>query len=241
MGDIKVGCCGFPTAQQRYFEMFNVLEVQKTFYEPPRVATARRWREEAPPGFEFTVKAWQLITHEASSPTYRRLRTEVPVEKRERYGSFRTTVEVMGAWERTREIAEVLGARIVVFQCPASFRASEENLQRMKAFFGAIGDRKFIFAWEPRGAWDAQTVAQLCSELDLVHCVDPFKNEALHGQIRYFRLHGRRGYRYSYTEEDCVALQQRCAGPQPCYCMFNNVSMFDDARAFRARVEGNQY
>jgi len=240
MGDIKVGCCGFPTARQRYFEIFNVLEVQKTFYEPPRVATAKRWREEAPSDFEFTMKAWQLITHEPSSPTYRRLRSEVPLEKRDRYGSFRLTAEVLDAWERTREVAEALRARIVVFQCPASFRPSEENLDRMRAFFGSIKDRKFTFVWEPRGAWNAQAVAGLCSELDLVHCVDPFKTEPVHGGIRYFRLHGLRGYRYSYTEEDLVALQQHCKGLQSCYCMFNNVSMLDDARAFRALVEAHQ-
>ena len=239
MGDIKIGCCGFPTAQHRYFETFKVLEVQKTFYEPPRMSTAKRWREKAPSGFEFTVKAWQLITHEPSSPTYRRLRREVPPEKRDRYGSFRLTPEVIGAWERTREVAEALGARIVVFQCPASFRPSDENLDRMKEFFGAIKGRKFTFAWEPRGAWDAQRVAGLCRELDLVHCVDPFKNEPVHGRIRYFRLHGRGGYRYSYTEEDLVALQQQCAGTQTCYCMFNNVSMLNDALAFRALVEAN--
>jgi len=55
-----------------------VVEVQQTFYQIPRIATGKRWREEAPPDFEFTMKAWQLITHEPSSPTYRRLRTVIP-------------------------------------------------------------------------------------------------------------------------------------------------------------------
>ncbi len=45
------------------------------FYEPPRDGTMRRWRAQAPIDFEFTIKAWQLITHDALSPTYRRLRS----------------------------------------------------------------------------------------------------------------------------------------------------------------------
>jgi len=237
MGNIRIGCCGFATSRQRYFETFNVVEVQKTFYEPPRISTVERWREKAPPNFEFTLKAWQLITHEASSPTYRRLRTEVPFEKRDRYGFFRPTAEVMRAWERTREVAEALSASIVIFQCPASLRASRENLHNMKAFFQAMNDREFTFAWEPRGDWDTRTVADLCDKLDLVHCVDPFKNEPVYGEIRYLRLHGIGGYRYNYTEGDFVALEKRCGSVQTCYCMFNNISMFDDARTFQALLD----
>ena len=70
---VKVGCCGFGMARARYAALFPVVEVQQTFYQPPRVATAARWRAAAPPPFVFSVKAWQLITHEPASPTYRRL------------------------------------------------------------------------------------------------------------------------------------------------------------------------
>src|ERR671929_9964 len=56
-----------------YVREFRVVEVQQTFYEPPRDATLLRWRRQAPLRFEFTLKAWQLVTHEASSPTYLRL------------------------------------------------------------------------------------------------------------------------------------------------------------------------
>jgi uncharacterized protein YecE (DUF72 family) len=78
---IKVGCCGFPVKRETYYHTFQVAEVQQTFYQPPLLATGKRWREEAPPDFEFTMKAWQLITHEPSSPTYRRLRMKIPEEK----------------------------------------------------------------------------------------------------------------------------------------------------------------
>jgi uncharacterized protein YecE (DUF72 family) len=67
---IRVGCCGFALAQPRYFRTFRLLEVRQTFYQPPRLATLQRWRQQAPPGFEFTLKAWQLITHEPTSPTF---------------------------------------------------------------------------------------------------------------------------------------------------------------------------
>ena len=147
--DIRVGCCGFPVSRKRYYRTFRVVEVQQTFYQPPALATATRWRGEAPPNFEFTVKAWQLITHEPSSPTYRRLKTEIPADRRDRYGSFRPTGEVMDAWKQTRTVAKTLAASAVAFQCPASFRPTRGNLHNMRTFFRGIKEREFTFVWEP--------------------------------------------------------------------------------------------
>ena len=77
-----VGCCGWTEAQSRYLTNFRTIELQTTFYEPPTSAVAKRWRSQAPPGFRFCMKAWQLITHTPSSPTYRRLRAGVSPEER---------------------------------------------------------------------------------------------------------------------------------------------------------------
>jgi len=236
--EIKIGCCGFPKARSEYGRHFEHVEVQKTFYQPPMLRTARRWQEEAPEGFEFTLKAWQLITHEPSSPTYRRLRMEIPAGKRDRYGSFRPTDEVSAAWERTREIADALSARIVLFQCPASFTPTEEHVANMRAFFGSLDRGGLIFVWEPRGKWADEEVKALCRELDLVHCVDLFKRQPAYGDFAYFRLHGVTGYRYRYTDEDLRRLLGWCQKFDKVYCLFNNVSMWEDALRMRGLVEG---
>ena len=51
---------------------FSLVEVEQTFYKLPLVKTAERWRAEAPRGFEFSIKAWQALTHLPTSPTWRR-------------------------------------------------------------------------------------------------------------------------------------------------------------------------
>ena len=79
---IRIGCCGFPQALSGYAKAFSVVEVQQTFYQPPMLKTLERWRAQVAPDFEFTVKAWQLITHESTSPTYRRLREKLTGEQR---------------------------------------------------------------------------------------------------------------------------------------------------------------
>jgi uncharacterized protein YecE (DUF72 family) len=50
-------------ARATYFRQFNVVDVQQTFYDPPSARILEVWRAEAPPEFEFTMKAWQVITH----------------------------------------------------------------------------------------------------------------------------------------------------------------------------------
>jgi uncharacterized protein YecE (DUF72 family) len=230
---IKVGCCGFGEARQKYFAEFPLVEVQTTFYQPPRPETARGWREEAPENFEFALKAWQLITHEATSPTYRRLTEKIPPARLKRYGGFKPTDEVFRAWERTAEIARALASRIIVFQCPAAFTPTPRNKRNLRRFFEKIPRRGHRFAWEPRGDWRAEEVRRLCEELGLIHCVDPFKAAATHGKIRYYRLHGITGYRYRFTDADLGRLRGLCAGRRDVYCLFNNMTMLDDARRFK--------
>ncbi|MEW5865158.1 MAG: DUF72 domain-containing protein [Pseudomonadota bacterium] len=232
--DLRVGCCGFAMARPRYFATFGLVEVQHTFYQPPRLATLARWRVQAPASFEFTLKAWQLITHEPASPTYRRLKTPVPPNRRARYGSFRPTAEVAAAWAATLECARVLRASVIVFQCPASFAPTPEHVANLRRFFrkarGEAGD--IVLAWEPRGAWPRALVRSLCAELDLRPVLDPFAQKPFPGTWRYFRLHGRGGYRYRYSDSELRALHSLCRGTT--YVLFNNTAMADDARRFIA-------
>jgi uncharacterized protein YecE (DUF72 family) len=234
---IKVGCCGFAAAQKKYFELFKVIEIQQTFYQLPEIRTAEKWRLAAPSGFEFTMKAWQLITHVPSSPTYRRLRERIDPAKADRYGGFRATAEVMAAWKRTAEFARTLGASIIVFQCPASFKALAQNVKNLKTFFTKIDRKGFLFAWEPRGAWPPDLIRRLCEALDLIHCVDPFKNEPLFGGVDYYRLHGAADYIYTYTDRELDALLKKIS-EKPTYVMFNNNTMKDDALRFMEMLRG---
>jgi len=234
---IKGGCCGFAAAQKKYFELFEVIEIQQTFYQLPEIKTAEKWRSAAPSGFEFTIKAWQLITHTPSSPTYRRLMERIDPAKPDRYGGFRPTPEVMDAWKRTAAFARTLGAGIIVFQCPASFRPLEQNVKNMERFFRKIDRAGFTFAWEPRGEWPEDLIERLCEELGLIHCVDPFKNEPLFGAIDYFRLHGAADYIYTYSDQELESLRKKLKR-KPTYVMFNNNTMNEDALRFLKIIAG---
>ncbi|HYP08253.1 MAG TPA: DUF72 domain-containing protein [Bryobacteraceae bacterium] len=235
-----VGCCGWTEAQARYLAHFPTVELQSTFYQPPAPGVALRWKAIAPPGFRFCMKAWQLITHTPSSPTYRRLKSPVSPGERELYGSFRPTEQVSLAWERTLGIARILDAEVIVFQCPKSFLPTRENLRNLTGFFESINRESRTLAFEPRGeAWSFELVRDLCAENRLIHCVDPFKAEPAYGDMLYWRLHGRTGYRYRYTDEDlqelAVKLEAKRCLPGPKYVLFNNIYSNQDARRFMVR------
>jgi uncharacterized protein YecE (DUF72 family) len=54
---ITIGCAGFPVPATRYFKEFLFVEVQDTHVTQPGTGTIRRWRREAPPGFNFALLA----------------------------------------------------------------------------------------------------------------------------------------------------------------------------------------
>jgi uncharacterized protein YecE (DUF72 family) len=231
-----VGCCGWTEKQQLYLSHFPAIEIQSTFYDPPAVKVAARWRELAPRHFTFCMKAWQLITHTPSSPTYRRLRSFIDAQDRDYLGSFRATKQVWQAWEKTLEIAEALQAKVVVFQCPSSFQPTPTNLQNFSTFFRRIGRQPFQIAWEPRGSWPPELVHDLCAEFQLIHCVDPFVDRSVYGNPLYLRLHGKNTYSYRYTDNDLQHLHKMLSGRSG-YVMFNNVSMKEDATRFMRLIE----
>ena len=230
-----IGLCGFTIGAAEYFETFDTLEVQQTFYEPPSKLTMSRWRDQAPPDFVFTIKAWQIITHRATSTTYRRLKTQVD---RQECGAFQLNDTVLRAWQITRDCARLLRAKAILFQCPASFKATDENIGNMRRFFGEIERMKGVhFLWEPRGPWPDDVIAGLCGELQLVHTVDPFLRETLTPEVTYWRLHGLGSAYRPYTHEELRQLAARMPrDARETYVMFNNIPRVADAKTFRALV-----
>lgn len=230
-----VGTCGFAESHGKTFKDFGIVEVQQTFYQPPRVTTAARWRGEAPDDFVFTLKAWQLLTHEAASPTYRRLSEPLPESRLARAGSFKWNPVTRMAWQRTLEIAEALQAEVIVFQTPRSFLPGRENLRRIYRFFEAIDRQGRRMVFEPRGdAWTNEIVRRVITDLALVHGVDPFLRRPVGRGMRYFRLHGRPAYhyRYRYTNAELSALHGMLSRAWPNRVLFNNDNMAGDAKRF---------
>jgi len=226
---IQVGCCGFPTSMNKYFESFGLVELNRTFYGYPRISTVKGWREKAPLDFEFTVKAHQDITHK-----------------------FRFEVEAsMPAFEKMKQICQTLKARILLIQTPASFRP--DKLSDAEKFFNKIKRDDLVVVWETRGsAWENPDIRRKLAErleaLNVVHVTDPLRVLPVYTEnVAYFRLHGlgKRLYYYQFTDDE---LKKLCKLVKPfehdrkkVYVLFNNLAMFNDAVRFQHYVKTGSF
>jgi len=217
-------------AQAEYFQKFPAIEIDSSFYQWPRLSTAARWRAAAPAGFQFSLKAWQVITHRATSPTYKR--TRLDDHDRQHCGHFGFNATIRWAWDETFAVAQELQAFLVLFQCPASFTPTAEHITSLKRFFEKAKRGKLLFGWEPRGAWTPDQIATLCRELELVHVVDPFKSAPTPAKLQYFRLHGLTGAAHRYSDEELTRLRDFCRSAPLSYCFFNTTGMIRDAARF---------
>ncbi len=224
---LKIGCCGFPVAQERYFKQFSTIEIQQSFYRTLGVKQVENWRKKAPIYFEFVLKAPQYITHFPNSPTYRR--ADLAQEKRKYCGGFKLNTVIKQIMETFFDRAALLKAKKFVFQTPASFKPTAENINAMKCFFSYYKD-KGVFIWEPRGKeWKPEIIKSICQKLNLIHAVDPFLyGPPVWGNFVYFRMHGNlRNYKYCYSDGELRELLN-IAGSSG-YIMFNNSEMYKNA------------
>ncbi|MBR9680619.1 MAG: DUF72 domain-containing protein [Candidatus Altiarchaeota archaeon] len=212
---MQIGTCGWSYLPKKfvspgmsrltaYAKIFDSVEITSTFYQMPKTSTARAWRKEVDavnPNFEFSVKIPKLITHVSNFSD-------------------------QGTWEKIKDIAEALRAKVLVFQTPKTFAETKANIKRLSDFFKKIDG--FEFALEPRG-WSRETIETLLPELGLKHIVDPFSEKPIKQKFNYYRLHGRGNimYRYRFKEDDLDFLKKRMKKKD--YLRFNNIFMYDDA------------
>ncbi|MBS7614218.1 DUF72 domain-containing protein [Candidatus Bathyarchaeota archaeon] len=207
---LKIGCCGYPVNTRKYQEIFNVVELNITFYRYPRSQTVRKWRETSPTGFEFTVKAHQDITHKHKLN---------PEQTRESLNTM-------------KEICNILDAKVLLFQTPATYRP--DRIHEAAKFFEHVVRDDLIFVWEPRGPlWQKPEVREklkiTLKKLDVSHVTDPFLSMPVYiGKVAYLRLHGHgeRMYYYQYSNNELRNLYDKTklliTIDKQTYVFFNN-------------------
>lgn len=208
----------YPTKRPKGFheatylaEFFDTIEINTSFYQPPKAATTWQWLERVKenPRFLFTAKLWQRFTHEGS--------TSEEDEKAAREGFDM----MMGAGK--------LGA--VLLQFPFSFHNTGETQAYLKRLLGRF--REFPLVVEVRHlSWNAPEFFELLHEEGAGFCnIDqPVIGKSIGpsgratATVGYVRLHGRRydtwfsddpmsppeeRYNYLYTQEELEPWAER--------------------------------
>lgn len=164
-----------------YTEHFRAVELNNSFYQLPEEQTLQAWRDAAPPGFLFTVKASRYITH------MKKLKDpEQPV------GRFLDRISVL----RGR-----LGP--VLFQLPPNWRC---NSERLKQFLTALPqDNRYAFEFRDP-SWHDDLVYQALEQAGAAFCIYDLAGrqspKAVTTDFIYVRLHGPgEAYEGSYSSQ----------------------------------------
>jgi len=232
-----VGCAGFGPTPQRYFEELSAVELTQTFIHPPRQKTLTRWREAAPEGFGFVVRAWQLVTHQPSSPSYQQLPRSF-AGSLEGAGHLQDSEVVRNALSKTFEVARALEASAVLFETPPSFTPTPTHRLRLTRFFEGC-ERPATLVWCPAGLWQTEEITRICRDLQLVPGLDPFTGGGEGALDRepevYLRPLGL-GAEHRHTEAELGWLVSQLLSRERAYCVFGSPWLFDEARRLRELI-----
>lgn len=229
-GRLWIGCSGwdyphwrgvfYPEALPRsawfahYAAHFDTVEINNTFYHLPDRTTVERWREQAPAGFRYAVKASRYLTH------MKKLKDpEAPLA-------------------RFLEVARWLGPRLgpLLYQLPPHWRC---DLSRLDAFLARL-PRELTHIFEFRDpSWFAEATRARLEAAGAGFCVHDAEDlevpRWVTGSVVYVRFHGtreglRRGYPDAVLDDWAAWLERQAGAGRELYAYFNN-----DPRGYAVR------
>jgi uncharacterized protein YecE (DUF72 family) len=182
-----------------YAREFNALEVNYTYYRLPTARTLAGMAAKVPPGFLFTIKTTQEMTHTRDADAV----------------LFTQFVEALAPLRETAKFGAVLA------QFPSSFHYTAQNRDYLKLFRERLADLPTVVEFRNAQWLTAETFAWLRERNIGYCCVDEPKLAGLlppiaeaTSQVAYVRLHGRNAekwwahdeaferYSYTYSKEE---------------------------------------
>lgn len=164
-----------------YFERFDTVELNNSFYRLPSKEALGHWRDETPHGFCFAVKGSRYLTHAK--------KLKDPEQGIDRF------------FER----AEILGAKLgpVLFQLPPQWPV---NVERLSDFIDALpAGHRYTFEFRNE-TWNNEEVLGVLRSRGAAYCIFDLAGYqsplSVTANFVYVRLHGPGGkYQGSYTDD----------------------------------------
>jgi uncharacterized protein YecE (DUF72 family) len=242
MARIRIGCSGWNYRDWRgrfypekmpaknwfafYAEHFDTVEINNSFYRLPTPETFRKWREQAPPGFRYAVKASRFLTH------------------RKKLKDPEQPLALLTG--NARHLKSFLGP--LLYQLPPNWKLNRERLEQ----FLRLLPRGFTHVLEFREqGWMADEVLELLDRHGAGFCTHDMRGldvpRRTTGGIVYVRFHGAGGkYRGRYGRSalrDWADWMIGQAGEgRAVWAYFNNdveAAAIRDARTLREMIGAN--
>jgi uncharacterized protein YecE (DUF72 family) len=193
------------------------VEVQETHVSLPGPGTIRRWRREAPTGFQFALLGPREVGQEG----------------------FRDGKVIETALKSIEAVAEELEAKTAVFVAPPEFAASRTNKGILREFLVGVRKRFEHVVFEPPPGWDPDDCDVLTQDVGAVAARDPLIAGLSKRKVAYYRLHGPAGHKSRYEDPAIERLGDIARGAKhdDATYVFTNVDMFADAKRFKKALK----
>ena len=236
---IRIGCSGWNYRHWReafyppgmpvrawfdhYALHFDTVEINNSFYRLPKAEAFEKWRDQAPPGFCYAVKANRFLTQAKKLKE-----CDEPLER------FLTP---------TRKLGRTLGP--ILYQLPPRFRI---NFERLETFLKLLPpDLTHVFEFREK-SWYTPETLDLLDRHGAGFCVHDMPGSASErratGKTAYVRFHGTEGkYRGRYSDDALLSwtdwIVEQARSGRPVWCYFNNdigADAIQDALTLKAMV-----
>ena len=190
---------------EHYAERFDTVEINNTFYRLPPPETFAAWRQRAPAGFVYAVKASRFLTH------MKKLKDpDEPIRR---------------LFTGARQLGRTLGP--VLYQLPPRWPV---NLDRLIPFLKALpATRRHVVEFRDP-SWYCDEVFARLEQHNVALCLHDMPESATGklavGPFVYVRFHGPRKYAGRYSDHVLQGwaewLAGRASAGAPVYAYFNN-------------------
>jgi uncharacterized protein YecE (DUF72 family) len=173
-----------------YKKHFSTVEINNSFYRLPNGKTFKAWKEAAPGGFIFSVKASRYITH------MKKLKAD--------------KVSLNKFFTRTGKLENKLGP--ILFQLPPHWKI---NAERLQDFLQRI-PKGYRYTFEFRNeSWHEEKIFDILKKHNCAFCIYELAKHLTPLQVTadfiYIRLHGPGDkYQGSYTTAQLKKWAQQC-------------------------------
>ena len=209
-----------------YSGIYDMTEVNSTFYGFPRLSIVQSWRERVPDEFEFAVRCHQNLTH------------------RHR---FQPIDHAFKDWDYMMKVCGSLNSKILIINTPPNLQMPPEKIEDLNNFFSSADLHGLCLAWDlgTQEKEDRRKLIAFLQDRGFIHCVDLSVEEpAFKSEIAYSRLFGRSEFTaYQFSDEELAEINRRAESieSKKLYLSYQGIKMYKDAARMKVYRETGRF
>jgi len=209
-----------------YSGIFDMVEVNSTFYEFPSLSIVRSWRERVPDKFEFAVQCHQDLTHKHK---------------------FHPVESAFKDWDYMMDVCRCLSSEILIVHTPPGLEMSSSKVEEMKNFFSSVEPIGIHLAWNIGSLKeeDRNLLIDFIRDRGFTHCVDlSVEDPAFESDVAYSRLFGRSEYAaHQFSDEELAEINNKAESmdTKKVYLSYHGIKMYKDADRLRVYRKSGRF